>query len=97
MALLPHRIKQTWRNEILHPGEQSLKLVENLSTSQGEFEAVRRPNQKIILKHRACALQGPAHGGLTEEQARCCCGDAFLLGNRSKCNQQIQIGLTQFL
>jgi hypothetical protein len=58
---------------------------------------MRRPNQKVILKHRACALQGPAHGRLTEEQAGCCCGDAFLLGNRSKRNQEIQISLTQFL
>jgi hypothetical protein len=58
---------------------------------------MRRPNQKVILKHCACPLQGPAHGGLAEEQAGCRCGDAFLLGNRSKGNQEIQISLTQFL
>jgi hypothetical protein len=58
---------------------------------------VRRPNQKVILKHRACPLQGPAHGGLAEEQAGCGRGDAFLLGNRSERNQEIQISLTQFL
>ena len=72
---------------------QSLKLVENLSTSQCEFKAIRRPNQQIILKHCACALEGPAHGRLAEEQAGCCCGDAFLFGNGSKRNQQIQVGL----
>jgi hypothetical protein len=94
MAFLAHGIKQRRRNEILHPGQKSLKLLENLSTSQSEFEAIRRSNQKIILKHRACSLQGPAHGGLAEEQARGCCGDAFLLGNRSKGNQEIQISLT---
>jgi hypothetical protein len=97
MAFLAHRIKQSRRNEILHPGQQSLKLVENLSTSQCEFEAIRRPNQKIILKHRACALQGPAHGRLAEEQSGCCRGDAFLLGDGSKRNQEIQIRLMQFL
>jgi len=67
MAFLFRRIEQTWRNEILHPWQQSLKLVENLSTSQCEFEAIRRPNQKIILKQGSCALQGPARGGLTEQ------------------------------
>ena len=70
------------------------KLSSAPKPSPFEFEAVRRSNQKIILKHRACALQGPAHGGLAEEQARCCCGDAFLLGNRSKRNQEIQISLS---
>src|ERR1700752_3106181 len=97
MAFLAHGIKKGRRNEILHPGQQSLKLVENLSTSQSEFEAIRRPNQKIILKHRACTLQGPAHGRLAEEQAGCRRSDAFLLGNGSKRNQEIQIRLTQFL
>jgi hypothetical protein len=67
MAFLAYGIKQSRSNKILHPGQQTLKLVENLSTSQCEFEAIRRSNQKIILKHRACALQGPAHGGLTEQ------------------------------
>jgi len=51
MAFLPRRIEQTWRSEIFHPGEQSLKLLENLSISQSEFEAMRRPHQKIILRH----------------------------------------------
>jgi hypothetical protein len=89
MALLPHWIKQSRHNEILYPGQKSLKFVKNFSTSQSELEAIRRSNQKIILKHRACPLQRPAHGGLAEEQAGCCCGDAFLLGNRSKRNQEI--------
>src|SRR5580693_2820627 len=71
MAFLAHGIKQSRSNKILHPGQQTLKLVENLSTSQCEFEAIRRPNQQIILKHRACALEGPAHGRLAEEQAGC--------------------------
>src|ERR1700756_4303809 len=97
MTFLPRGIKQSRRNEILHRGQESLKLIENLSTSQCEFEAIRRPNQKIILKHRACALQGPAHGGLTKQQSGRGCGNASLLGNRSKRNQEIQIRLTQFL
>jgi hypothetical protein len=97
MAFLPGGIEHSRRNEILHSGQKPLKLLKNLSTPQSEFEAMRRSNEKIILKHRACPLQGPAHGGLAEEQAGCCCGDAFLLGNRSKGNQQIQISLTQFL
>src|ERR1700693_3984111 len=97
MAFLSQGIKQSRRNEILHPGQKSLKFDKNLSTSQSEFEAVWRSNQKVILKHRACPLQGPAHGGLAEEQPGCRCGDAFLLGNRSKRNQEIQISLTQFL
>src|ERR1700745_2823553 len=97
MAFLASGIKQGRRNEILHPWQQSLKLIENLSTSQSEFEAIRRSNQKIILKHRACALQGAADGRLAEEQAGCRRGDAFLLGNGSERNQEIQIRLTQFL
>src|SRR5580700_3246870 len=97
MAFLSGGIEHRRRNEILHSGQKSLQLVKNLSTSQSEFEAMWRSNDKIILKHRACPLQSPAHGGLAEEQAGCCCGDAFLLGNRSKRNQEIQISLTQFL
>ncbi len=97
MAFLSGGIEHSRRNEILHSGQKFLKLLKNLSTSQSELEATRRSNEKIILKHRACPLQGPAHGGLAEEQAGCCCGNAFLLGNRGKGNQEIQIGLTQFL
>ena len=89
MAFLLRGIKQSRRNEILHPGQKAFQLVENLLTSQCEFEAIRRPNQKIILEHRACALEGPAHGRLAEEKAGCRCCDAFLLGNGSKGNQQI--------
>src|ERR1700722_13951952 len=97
MAFLSGGVEHRRRNQILHFGQKSLKLLKNLSTAQSEFEALRRSNQKIVLKHRACTLQRPAHGGLAEEQARCGCGDAFLLGNRSKRNQEIQISLTQFL
>jgi hypothetical protein len=94
VAFLPRGIKQSRRYEILHPGQKPLKLVENLSTSQCEFEAIRRPNQKIILKHCACALQGSAHGRLAEEQARGRCSNGFLFGDGCKRNQQIQVGLT---
>src|SRR5580658_3869134 len=97
MAFLPDGIKQSRRFEILHFGQQSLKFVENLSTSQSEFEALRRSNEEVILEQRAGPLQSPAHGGLTEQESGCCCGNAFLLGNRSKRNQKIQISLTQFL
>ena len=58
--------KRVRRNEMLHSGEQSLKLLENLSASQCEFKAMRRPDQKVILKHRACALQRPAYSGLAQ-------------------------------
>jgi hypothetical protein len=34
-------------------------------------------NQKIILKHCACALEGAAHSRLAEEQAGCGCRNAF--------------------
>src|SRR5579862_6119873 len=97
MAFLPGGIEHSRRNEILHSGQKSLKLLKNLSTSQSEFEAMRRSDEKIVLKHRACPLQGPAHGGLAEEQAGCGRGDAFLLGNRNKGNQEVQVNLTQFL
>ena len=97
MAFLSSGIEHSRRNEILHFGQKSLKFFKNLSTSQSEFEAMRRSNEKIILKHRACPLQGPAHGWLAEEQPGCRSGDAFLLGNRSKGDQEIQISLTQFL
>jgi hypothetical protein len=97
MAFLSGGIEHSRRNEVLHPGQKSLKFVKDLSTSQSEFEAVWRSNQKVILKHRACALQGPAHGGLAEQESGCGCGDAFLLGNRRKRNQEIQVSLTQFL
>ena len=39
-ALLPHRIEQTRRNKVLHFGEQSLKLLEDLPASQCELEAM---------------------------------------------------------
>ena len=97
MAFLSGGIEHSRRNEVLHPGQKSLKFVKDLSTSQSEFEAVWRSNQKVILKHRACPLQGPAHGWLAEEQPGCRSGDAFLLGNRSKGNQEIQVSLAQFL
>jgi hypothetical protein len=42
MALLAHGIKQCRSNEILHPREKPLELVENPSTSQSELETIRR-------------------------------------------------------
>src|SRR5258708_31769661 len=95
MAFLSGGIEHSRRHEILHSGQKSLKLLKNLSTSQSEFEAMRRSNEKIILKHRACPLQGPAHGGLAEEQAGWCCGDTFLLGNARKSNPEVQNKLHQ--
>src|SRR5258707_15672795 len=97
MAFLSGGIEHSRRNEILHSGQKSLKLLKNLSTSQSEFEAMRRSNEKIILKHRACPLQGPAHGGLAEEQAGCCCGGGFLLGHRSKRKPEISNSPTAIL
>jgi hypothetical protein len=55
--------KQSRRDEILHPRQKSLQFVENLSTSQSEFEAIRRSNQKIILKHLAWCWLAPSKIG----------------------------------
>jgi len=38
------------RDEVLHLGQQSLKLIEDLAASQSELEAIRGADQKIILK-----------------------------------------------
>src|SRR3984893_6400885 len=94
VALLPHRIEQTRRDQILHLGQQALKLLENLAASQGQFEALRRSHQKVILKHHPGALQRPAHRRLAQEQSACCCRNAFLLRNRGKCNQEVQVDLS---
>jgi hypothetical protein len=61
VALLTHRIEGCGCDQVFHLGQQSLKLIENLAASQREFEAIRRPDQKGILKHRLCALQRPAY------------------------------------
>jgi hypothetical protein len=55
VILLPHRIEQTRRDQILHLGQQALKLLENHAASQREFEALPRSDQKMILKHRSGA------------------------------------------
>src|ERR1700730_1863796 len=94
VALLPHRIEQSRRDQILHLGQQPLKLLENLAASQGEFEALRRSDQKIILKHDPGALQRPANRRLAQQQPRCGRSNAFLLRNRGKCNQEVQIDLS---
>jgi hypothetical protein len=83
MALLAQGIKHGRSNEILHPGQKALELVENLSTAQSEFEAIRRSNQKIILEHCACAPEGPAHSRLADEQAGCSGRNAFFLCDRA--------------
>jgi hypothetical protein len=82
VALLPHRIEQIRRDQILHLGQQALKFLENFAASQGEFEALRRSHQKVILKHHPGALQGAANRRLAQQQPRCGRGDAFLLRNR---------------
>src|SRR5262249_8476650 len=66
-AFLPHWIEQSRHHEIFHLGQQALKLLKDLPSSQGEFEAMRRPDQKVILKHRACALQGSAYRRLAQQ------------------------------
>ena len=37
------------------------------SGSQSEFEAMRRPHKKVILKQCACALQSSAYSGLAQQ------------------------------
>jgi hypothetical protein len=52
---------------MFHLGQQTLKLLKDLPSSQGEFEAMRRPDQKVILKHRASALQRSAYRRLAQQ------------------------------
>src|SRR6202011_3223366 len=66
VAFLPHRIERTRRDQILHLGQQALKLLENLAASQGEFEALWRSHQKVIVKHHPAALQRPANRRLAQ-------------------------------
>jgi hypothetical protein len=66
MALLSHRIEQIRRKEMFHFGEQFLKLLEDLPASQREFEAMWRSDQKVILKHCACALERPTYSRLAQ-------------------------------
>jgi hypothetical protein len=68
--------------------------LENLAASQREFEALRRSEQKVILKHRPGALQRPANRRLAEQQPKCGRSNAFLLRNRGKCDQEVQIDLS---
>src|SRR5580658_3920067 len=97
MAFLPRRIKQSRRNEILHPGQHSLKLVENLSASQSEFEALGRTNQEVILTHCAYTLECPAYSRLAQSQPVRSSRNAFFLRDRCKRSQEVQINLAQFL
>jgi len=55
---------------------------------------LRRSHQKVILKHHSSALQRPANRWLTQKQPRCGRSDAFLLRNRGKRNQEVQIDLS---
>jgi hypothetical protein len=75
-------------------GTKPSSSLENLAASQGEFEALRRSHQKVILKHRPGALQRAANRRLAQPQPRCGRSDAFLLRNRGKCNQEVQIDLS---
>jgi hypothetical protein len=61
----------------VHLGAAALKFMENLAAPQGEFEALRRSHQKVILKHRPGALQRAANRRLAQQQPRCGRGDAF--------------------
>ena len=98
MAFLPRRIEQTWSNEILHPGEQSLKLLENLSTSQSEFEAMRRPQPQ---DHPETSVRARCNARLTADWLSSSRDAAavmlFSSANRGKCNQEVQVDLSQFL
>jgi hypothetical protein len=67
--------------------------LENLAAPQRKFEAMWRPEQKVILKHGPGALQRTAHRGLAQQKPGCCCRDALLLRNGSKRNQEVQVDL----
>jgi len=96
-AFLPHGIEQGRDHQMFHLGQQALQLLEDLPASQSELEALGRPDQKVILKHGACALQRPAYRRLAQQHPGCCRGNAFLLRNRRKGNQEVQVDLAQFL
>ena len=89
VALLLHRIEETRRDQILHPRQQSLELLENLAAPQRKLETLRRADQKVVLKHRPGALQRPAHRRLAQQQPRYGRSNAFFLLDRGKCNQEV--------
>jgi len=67
VTLLVSRIEEIWGDQLVHFGQQNLKLLKDLAPPQCEFEPIPGPNQKIILKHYARSLQRPAYGGLAEK------------------------------
>ena len=66
-TLLPDWIEQRRHDQLFHLGQQALKLLEDLPASQGEFETMRRADQKVVLKHCARALQRPAYSRLAQQ------------------------------
>ena len=50
VALLPRWIEGSGRDQLFHLRHQTLKLIQDPAAWQREFEAIRRPDQKIILK-----------------------------------------------
>jgi hypothetical protein len=89
VALLSHRVEETRLNEVLHFGEQSLQLIEDLPASQCEFEALWRTNQKVVSKHRARSLERSANGRLTQQQPVRSSRDTLLLCNCCKSDQEV--------
>jgi hypothetical protein len=80
MALLSHRIEQIRRNEMFHFGEQSLKLLKD-RTRKVIFES-------LCVRAGAPGLQQA--GSVTPGGSS---RDAFLLDDRCKRNQEVQINL----
>src|ERR1700747_1241953 len=89
VALLADWIEGIWRDQLIHFGQQNLKFLQDLATSQGELETVGRADQEGILKHCACSLQCAAYGRLAEQEAGCCGRNAFFLCNRGESDEEI--------
>jgi hypothetical protein len=46
---------------------QNSRWYQATAAPQREFKAIRRPDQKVILKQSACALQSSADSGLAQQ------------------------------
>src|ERR1700721_724493 len=94
---LPSGIEDVWNNEPLHVGQELIQLIQELPPPKSQFEAVRRADQQIVLKHHPRTLQRSTDSRLAEMQLRRGRSDALFLCNDCKGDKKIEVNLSERL
>src|ERR1700735_4591678 len=93
----PSGIEDVWNDEPLHVGQELVQLIQEFPPPKSQFEAVRRADQEIVLKHQPRTLQRSTDSRLAEMQLLCGRSDALLLCNDCKGDKKIEVYLSECL